>query len=309
MSLSRLLDARFRPHDALLLHLSEYELENVVSFLAAAAADLRVVGLEARADDAHAVSTALGASKARGAIVNRDFVGSYYKAISELEGTRFGENYKFIEFPGLKMLLQTGRDPIPGFYTYESTFVTGALGDPLGKIGRQVSGDSELAFSFADSQLTKRNAFTHGALIEAGTKFGSELGLSFQDRVQVMVPQNKLYGMAVGIVPCIAHASLFILDAPQFVAERQVELLEQERTTTIVATPSTFQKLTSAKNFKPAEGVTKLALVVDQSLALEKSLLSAALAQAKISFPKLATTLVSNVDDRVALGPSVSKKQ
>jgi hypothetical protein len=63
---------------------------------------------------------------------------------------------------------------------------------------------------------------------QAGTVFGSDLGLGFQDRVLVALPQNRLSGIAYGIVPCIAHAALFVLDGPDFNAERQVAQKKKE---------------------------------------------------------------------------------
>jgi hypothetical protein len=153
-----LLDARFRPHDSMLLHLGEFQLENVVSFLAGASVALRggVV------DDKSSVGAALKASEARGAIVSREFIRQYYDTIAELERTPYGKSYNFVDFPKVKMMLQTGRDPVPGFYTYESTFVSGAMPDPIPVIVKQLSGDSEVAFSFGG----KKNTFSHADLIK-----------------------------------------------------------------------------------------------------------------------------------------------
>ena len=301
-----MLDARFRPGDSLLLHLDEFELENVVSFLGAAAAGLRV-GFAASLGEN--VSKLLSATGARGAIASRSRIRAYYDAIRELEGTPYGENYNFLDFPHLKMLIHTGRDPVPGFYTYESTYVKDPLPSPVVAIGKQLKADSELAFSFADAGLASRVSFSHAAVVQAGVRLGEELGLNFQDRVLVAVPQNRLFGLSCGVIPCIAHAALFVLDGPAFDAQRQAELLLTSKASSLIASPTLLSQIVSASNFKPSELVTKLALVVDQSSATEKGALAGALGQAKISFPKLATTLVASVDDRVAAGPVASKRQ
>ena len=282
----------------MVLHLGEFELEGVVSFLAAALASLSV----STAGAGSSVGATLAG--ARGAVVAREHLRAYYNAIRELETTPYGESYRFSEYPELKMLLQTGREPVPGFYTYESTFVTGATPNPLKNLA--TTGNSELAYSLgADG---KKKSFSHAALIQAATKFGDDLALGFQDRVLVAVPQNKLYGMACGIVPCITHASLFVLDGPIFDAERQVALMEAEQANVVVATPTLLQKLLAVPGMrKAAENVNKLAVVVDQSSALEKQQADAALGQAKIAFPKLAVTVVASVDDRTAIGPINSK--
>ncbi len=157
-----LLDARLRPRDSVLLHLEPFELENVVSFLGGANAALRCVF----ADDSLSVASALASSRVRGAVVSRAHIRQYYHAIAELESTPYGENYRFSQFPDLKMLLQTGRDPVPGFYTYESTFVSGAMPDPLPSILQQLKGDSEVALSLGD----KSRAYSHAALIKVNKK-------------------------------------------------------------------------------------------------------------------------------------------
>ncbi len=288
----------------MLLHLNEFEFENVVSFLGAAAAGLRV-GMVGAGEDAAAVTSALNATKARGAIVSRQRIRAYYDAIRELEGTRYGDNYNFLDFPHVKMLIHAGRDPVPGFYTYESTYVKDPMPDPLVAIGKQLKADSELAFSLADS---KRNSFSHASVVQTGVALGEELGLNFQDRVLVAMPQNRLFGLTCGVVPCIAHAALFVLDGPVFDAQRQAELLSTSKATTVIATPSLLSKIVSASNFKPSELVTKLALVVDQSSAAEKGAVAGAAGQAKIAFPRLAATLVASVDDRQAPGPTATKR-
>jgi hypothetical protein len=142
----------------LLLHLGEFELENVVSFFAGASAALRMSVM----NEQKSVGDALNESQARGAIVTRQHVDSYFKTISELERTPYGRDYAFVDFPNVKMLLQTGRDPIPGFYSYESTFVSGAMPDPLPAILQQLTGESEVAFSLSD----KKKSFSHAALIK-----------------------------------------------------------------------------------------------------------------------------------------------
>lgn len=93
----------------------------------------------------------------------RTHIREYFDAISELERTPYGENYKFTDFPNVKMLLQTGRDPVPGFYTYESTFVGNPMPDPLPEIVSKINGESAVAFSLGDA----KKVYSHAALIKA----------------------------------------------------------------------------------------------------------------------------------------------
>lgn len=183
------------------------------------------------------------------------------------------------------MLLQTGRDPLPGFYTYEGTFVANPIPDPVTAIAPQVTSESEVAFSKRGG--TGRVSFTQGQLVSAGRQFGADLALSFQDRVFCAVPQNRLYGITTGIVPCVAHAALFVLDGPTFDPERQASLLASEQCTAVVAAPSLLGKVLSAKSFAGGERVTKVGIVVDQASALEKQSLPSAIAAAKAAFPKV----------------------
>jgi hypothetical protein len=110
---------------------------------------------------------------------------------------------------------------------------------------------------------------------QAGTQFGSDLALNFQDRVLVALPQNRLSGIACGIVPCLAHASLFVLDGPDFDAKRQVALLAQEGCNVLVGSPSLLQKIFAVPEFsKSADKISKIAIVVDQVFVIRLKVFS-----------------------------------
>jgi hypothetical protein len=104
------------------------------------------------------VKAVLQKSGARGALVARNRVGHYYAAIPRLEFAAYGAPYSFGEFPALKMLIQTGRDPLPGFYGYEALYVSDPMPDPLAKL--DISPDDVAAVVFGqDGQVRRKKSF------------------------------------------------------------------------------------------------------------------------------------------------------
>ena len=307
-----LLDARLRPRDTLALDLEDFQLENIVSFYASALADLHVAHVEGSTGDF------LAASVARAAIVSRSNVDNYFAAIPQLEGHAYGTEFRFPEVPSLKTLIQTGRDPIPGFISYEGVSVSDPMPNPLVKIGAMQTAESTLAVSLAEHP----SYYSQAAFVKAGAHFGESLALNFQDRVMVAVPQNTFYGMACGIVPCITYGSLLIVDGPDFNAERAIELFLREKGNTLVVSPQNLAQLLASENFsKVAQHINKLSLgtsflnlirfhviisypflsVLDQH---SPSFRTASLQGQAVSMcPNLQVFNVAFADDRVAVGP------
>ena len=287
-----LLDARIRPHDTIAFDLDDFQLENIVSFYASAMAGLHVAHV-----DGTPTGPFLAKSVARGAIVNRENVDNYYAAVEHLEGHAYGSEFRFPEFPALKTLIQTGRDPIPAFISYEGVSVGDPMPNPLIKTDANITSDSTVAV-----HLSGPNYYSQEGFVKAGQNFGESLALNFQDRIMMSVPQNTFYGMTCGIVPCIAFGSLLILDGPKFDAEKTIELIFREKANTLITSPQNLQQLLASSNVSTiAEQITKLSLVIDQHAPSFKT--ASLQTEAMNRFSKLSIFNVAFADDRVAVGP------
>jgi non-ribosomal peptide synthetase component F len=171
------------------------------------------------------------------------------------------------------MLIQTGRAPVPGFYTYESTFVRDDMTHRLDQIRAQISPDTTAA-----SQQQGAGEILHSqkSIVQNGHKLAQAVGLNFQDRVLVGVPQNSIEGFTFGIVPCITEGSLFIMDqGNHFDVESNIDLVQKEYANVIVASEENVKAIVDSANaHKIAEQVKKVAVIGGESEGLKKSISS-----------------------------------
>lgn len=176
--------------------------------------------------DASTLRRVLLETNARGVVVSHTSIPLIYSVVPDLRNWPNGLNYRFADFPSLKMVIHTSRWPIEGLYNYAATFTASSMPDEVDQIRK----------SQTPSSLVEYSGTTHADLIAGASAFSTSIGHTFQDRVLVDLPQNSRHGIACGILSCVNSASLMVsTGVPNGDGAQLAEALSSEFITSIVA--------------------------------------------------------------------------
>jgi fatty-acyl-CoA synthase len=171
----------------------------------------------------------LAQSGCRALVAATSFKTSDYAAmVEEVRPTLDGlEHVVFLDTSGWKALLAAG----DGIGPEELAARSASLGndDPI-----NIQYTSGTTGSPKGATLSHRNIANNGYFLGEGFRYTSE------DRVCIPVPFYHCFGMVIGNLACITHATAIVLPAPSFDPRATLQTIEAERCTSVLGVPTMF---------------------------------------------------------------------
>lgn len=148
--------------------------------------------------------------------------------------------------PQLREVVVIGDTVPPGAQRYAewSAGAPGALPDA----GTTASDTAMVLYTSGSTARPKAVPLRHGHLIDNGFQIGERIGLGGADRVFLGVPLFWSFGSANALMAAWTHRSALVLQ-PQFEPERALDLIAEERCTTIYTLPAMTHALLAQPGF------------------------------------------------------------
>ena len=181
---------------------------------------------------------ALAQSGCRALVSATGFKSSdYAKMIGEVRGSLPDlEHVVLLDTPDWEALLASGDSVSPDELAARSSSLSN--NDPI-----------NIQYTSGTTGFPKGATLSHRNLLNNGYFLGEGFGYTEHDRVCIPVPFYHCFGMVIGNLANLTHATTTVLPAPSFDALATLESLEVERCTSVLGVPTMFIGMLSHPDF------------------------------------------------------------
>jgi fatty-acyl-CoA synthase len=146
--------------------------------------------------------------------------------------------------PELRAVVRLGEDPPPGMLSWAG-FLAGADETPETDLAarereQQFDDPINIQYTSGTTGFPKGPVLSHHNVLNNGYFVGELMRLGPGDRVVIPVPLYHCFGMVIGNLACVTHASTMIYPSEGFDAAAALEAVEAERATAIHGVPTMF---------------------------------------------------------------------
>jgi fatty-acyl-CoA synthase len=221
--------------------------EWVVTQLATARAGVILVNINP-AYRVHELKYALEKVGAKALVLATAFKGADYVAmlrqvVPELDAATPGALHASA-LPELRTVVKIGGDPVPGVLGFGDVprLATPASVESLRARTRTLQFDDAINIQFTSGTTgaPKGATLTHHNLLNNGFFVGEALRLTGKDRVCIPVPLYHCFGMVLGNLACVSHASAMVYPSEGFDPRAVLETVARERCTALYGVPTMF---------------------------------------------------------------------
>ena len=172
-----------------------------------------------------------------------NYIEMLYELLPELS-TSQPAALKSGKFPDLTTLIRLGDEEssgfinftdIPGLANAEDKERIEELADIL-----QFDDPINIQFTSGTTGAPKAATLTHHNIVNNAYFVGLQMKLGADDRMCIPVPMYHCFGMVLGTLCCVAHGAAMVFAAPGFDAHEVLEVLQDERCTTLHGVPTMF---------------------------------------------------------------------
>jgi fatty-acyl-CoA synthase len=172
-----------------------------------------------------------------------DYIGMLRSLAPELDHATPG-NLRAVALPELRSVIQIGGSSSPGILAFDAV---ARLADRI-DIERvreratllQFDDPINIQFTSGTTGAPKGATLTHHNLLNNGFFVGEALQLTDRDRVCVPVPLYHCFGMVLGNLACLTHASTVVYPSEGFDPRAVLETVAEERCTALYGVPTMF---------------------------------------------------------------------
>jgi fatty-acyl-CoA synthase len=221
--------------------------EWVVAQLATARAGVILVNINP-AYRVHELQFALTKAGCKGLVLAASFRGADYVAMlrelaPELDHSTPGE-LRSASLPALRTVVQTGRPASRGVLAFDDVagLADRASIERLQARAAQLQFDDPINIQFTSGTTgaPKGATLTHHNILNNGFFVGEAQRLTENDRVCIPVPLYHCFGMVLGNLACLTHASTMVYPSEGFDARAVLETVAGERCTALYGVPTMF---------------------------------------------------------------------
>lgn len=151
---------------------------------------------------------------------------------------------KCTRMPSLEFLVRLGNDVADGMLTFDSLMVAPDLGQraTLQSINASLHQNDEINIQFTSGTTgsPKGATLTHRNILNNGYEVTERIGLKQAEVLCVPVPLYHCFGMVMGNLGCLTHASTVVYPSDAFEPEAVLEALAEEQCMGVYAVPTMF---------------------------------------------------------------------
>ncbi len=148
------------------------------------------------------------------------------------------------KLPALRTLVHLGADEIPGMYRFSDISRAGSAHDGVSseEVAHTLSPDDPINIQFTSGTTgaPKGATLTHSNILNNGFFVGETMRLSERDRICIPVPLYHCFGMVLGNMACITHASAMIYPDEAFEPLTVLQTVAKEKCTGLYGVPTMF---------------------------------------------------------------------
>lgn len=158
------------------------------------------------------------------------------------------------KFPELTSIIKMGKDVSPGMFCFDDIALkkTPTLLEQVNDIGGKLLPDDPINIQFTSGTTgdPKGATLTHRGILNNGYQVGQQMHLSQNDRLCIPVPLYHCFGMVMGNLACLTHASAAIFPAPSFEAVSCLETIAEYQCTALHGVPTMFVTMLNDECFE-----------------------------------------------------------
>jgi fatty-acyl-CoA synthase len=145
--------------------------------------------------------------------------------------------------PALHAVIHLGEEHVPGFMRFRDLMSLGnALDEHVPRVAATLKNTDAINIQFTSGTTgsPKGAALTHRGILNNGFFLGEGMSLTATDRLCIPVPLFHCFGMVVGNLAALTHASTIIYPSDAFDPVRTLEAVQSERCTALHGVPTMF---------------------------------------------------------------------
>jgi fatty-acyl-CoA synthase len=172
-----------------------------------------------------------------------DYLGMLRELAPELAASTAAA-LRSARLPSLRLVLQLGKTPEPGFLTFGEALAAGTDQSRarMAEIAPRLQFDDPINIQFTSGTTgaPKGATLTHHNILNNGFFIGETMGLSDADRVCIPVPLYHCFGMVLGNLACVTHGAAMVYPSEGFDPLGTLETVTAERCTALYGVPTMF---------------------------------------------------------------------
>ncbi|NVZ17633.1 MULTISPECIES: AMP-binding protein [unclassified Pseudomonas] len=145
--------------------------------------------------------------------------------------------------PALHTVIHLGEEQVPGFMRFRDLMSLGnALDERVPRVAATLKNTDAINIQFTSGTTgsPKGAALTHRGILNNGFFLGEGMSLTATDRLCIPVPLFHCFGMVVGNLAALSHASTIVYPNDTFDPVRTLEAVQNERCTALHGVPTMF---------------------------------------------------------------------
>jgi fatty-acyl-CoA synthase len=145
--------------------------------------------------------------------------------------------------PALKTVIHLGEESVLGMLRFADLMERGSADDArLAQIGATLKNTDPINIQFTSGTtgFPKGATLTHRNVLNNGFFIGEAMRLTPQDRLCIPVPLYHCFGMVLGNLACLTHASTIVYPTDAFDPLLVLQAVQQERCTGLHGVPTMF---------------------------------------------------------------------
>jgi fatty-acyl-CoA synthase len=146
--------------------------------------------------------------------------------------------------PSLRIVVQIGAHSIPGAFAFEAVVghASAESRARLAELASLLQSDDAINIQFTSGTTgaPKGATLTHHNILNNGFFIGETMAYTEADRVCIPVPLYHCFGMVIGVMACLTHASAMVFPGEGFDPLATLETIAAERCTSLYGVPTMF---------------------------------------------------------------------
>jgi fatty-acyl-CoA synthase len=172
-----------------------------------------------------------------------DYIEMFNTLVPELAACEPGKLVSKV-LPDLRLVVRLGADTTPGMLNYDAIagLATDADRRTLAEVSARLQFDEPINIQFTSGTTgtPKAATLTHHNIVNNACFVGMQMKLGAADRMCIPVPMYHCFGMVLGTLCCVIHATTMVFASESFDPHSVLRTIEAERCTVLHGVPTMF---------------------------------------------------------------------